>query len=302
MGSRRPRDPFPSWRNLNTRPTSLYLSNGANIYRYDVLARDFETVFDGSRFGGGRTLWQVHSSADDRVHSATVRDSDSYEMLGCMAYEEDTDKLHWFPRRGAYDECQVDASGRWLVIKEDVDGRDGEDNRIIDLANGGERVLLDRDGAAGHSDLGHGYMIAADNFGERPNTQKLWKFDAPTLEGQVVYSNEDWNAQTPAHISHGNARPGIAPEQQFACGSSLNRGNSPGANEVICFPLDGSDETLVVAPVMSSLDGEGGGDAYLKAPKGNLDVTGEYFIWTSNLGGDRLDLFMVRVPSHKLTQ
>src|SRR5439155_1581860 len=40
---------------------------------------------------------------------------------------------------------------------------------------------------------------------------------------------------------------------------------------------------------------------YVKDPKGNLDVTGQYFIWTSNVGSNRLDAFIVKVPSQLLT-
>jgi hypothetical protein len=58
---------------------------------------------------------------------------------------------------------------------------------------------------------------------------------------------------------------------------------------------------MVVAPVMTNLDAPGGGDDYSKRPKGNLDVTGRYFIWTTNLGGNRLDAFVVKVPSQLLS-
>src|SRR6185369_1204783 len=70
--------------------------------------------------------------------------------------------------------------------------------------------------------------------------------------------------------------------------------------EILCFPLDGSLRVLVVAPVMTDLDARGGGNDYAKLPKGNLDVTGRYFIWTSNVGGDRLDAFIVKVPGERL--
>src|SRR5207249_1442576 len=64
---------------------------------------------------------------------------------------------------------------------------------------------------------------------------------------------------------------------------------------------DLSLNVLVVAPVMTDLNAPGGGsDAYYKEPKGNLDVTGQYFIWTSNTGGSRLDAFVVKVPSQLL--
>src|SRR5213592_4452921 len=48
---------------------------------------------------------------------------------------------------------------------------------------------------------------------------------------------------------------------------------------------------------MTDLDAPGGGGDYEKAPKGNLDATGQYFIWTTNLGGNRLDAFIVKIPS-----
>src|SRR5206468_8749171 len=67
--------------------------------------------------------------------------------------------------------------------------------------------------------------------------------------------------------------------------------------------LDGSLQLLVVAPTISSVDGGGGydgNDDYWKMPKGNLDPTGEYFIWTANAGTSRLDAFVVHVPKSKL--
>jgi len=102
-------------------------------------------------------------------------------------------------------------------------------------------------------------------------------------------------------VSHANAKPTVVPEQQYACGSGANRTNSNRANEIICFPLDGSLRVLIVAPVMTDMNAAGGGDDYSKVPKGNIDVTGQYFIWTSNMGGNRLDAFLVRVPSQVLT-
>jgi hypothetical protein len=112
------------------------------------------------------------------------------------------------------------------------------------------------------------------------------------------------------HIAHGNARPG-APESQFACGSNASRVPDM-ADEIVCFPLDparngdGSLSVLVVAPVMTELDAAGGsdidGDDYEQTPKGNLDVTGRYFLWTTNLGGGRLDAFLVKIPVERFGQ
>jgi hypothetical protein len=270
-----------------------------------VLAKTFETVFNVSTrpdlFGTNRYIWQMHSSSDDRVHSATLRATDTYESLGCLVYREDTAAFSYFPRMGTaedFDECQIDASGRWLLIKENVDAAYGDDDRIIDLAtNNAETILLDQNGAGGHSDSGFGYMVAADNWDSHPGALKLWKFGATPLQGVLVHYSTDWNAQEPDHISHLNARMDVVPESQYACGSTASRTTtSSRANEVICFPLDGSQRVLVVAPVMTDLNASGGGSDYAKAPKGNLDITGQYFIWTSNMGGNRLDAFIVKVP------
>lgn len=290
------------WYFSATMPTTLYVNDGPRIVRFDVITEQMRTVVDISdQFGGGVLLTQMHTSDNDRVHSATVKDARTFRVMGCMAYEEDTRKYHFYPITQEFDECQVDRSGEWLVVKANIDGRDGEDNLIVNLRTGDERLLRDKDGAAGHSDMGHGYMIAADNFAKDANTWKLWDFNEKNLKGKRVYYNKDWNVFAPAHVSHTNARAGVAPEQQYGCGSSVNRGKGVHANEVVCFRMDGSAESIVVAPMMTDLDAEGGGDEYARFAKGNLDITGRYFLWTTNMGGDRLDAFIVRVPEHLLT-
>lgn len=290
------------WYFSGSRPNALYLNDGPKLVRYDVLSHSMETVFDiRDSQGGSRYIWQIHSSYDDRVHSATVRDSGSYEMLGCVAYREDTRQALYYPKKGDYDECQIDKSGRWLVMKENLDGAYGEDNRIIDIETGNERVFLDQNGAAGHSDVGYGYMVAEDNMHSQPGATRVWRFDqdmSASGQGTLVYALSNWNAVAGmGHLTHSNARPGLAPSQQVACVSSAERANLPRVNEIVCFRLDGSMNTLVVAPNMTDLDASGGGgDDYSKRPKGNLDVTGEYFVWSSNAGTSRGDVYIVRIP------
>ena len=170
--------------------------------------------------GADKHIKQMHSSSDDRVHSATVQDS-SWRMTGCVAYLEDSRRAVYVAAKGDYDECQIDKSGRWLVIKEDVDGRDGEDNRIIDLQSGGEQVFLDRDGAAGHSDLGYGYLVAEDNMYSTPGAARVWQFGQDMRaagQGTLVYNLTNWDASAGlGHISHENALPGVPIAQQMAC-------------------------------------------------------------------------------------
>jgi hypothetical protein len=293
------------WYFSATKPNALYVNDSRTLYRYDVLRRTLESVFDvTTRFGPNRYLWQTHSSNDDRVHSATLRASDTYAMLGCMVYRESTREFSYFPAIGDFDECQIDKSGRWLLIKENVDGVSGEDNRIIDLEAGAETVLLDQQGAAGHSDNGYGYMVAEDNWNPLPGAVRVWTFGTPMADpapqGRLVYRTTDWSLDI-GHLSHANARPDVPSEKQYACGAQGTRLVGPRANEIVCFRLDTSLRVLVVAPTMTDLDAAGGGTSdYTKLPKGNLDITGRYFIWSSNGGRKRLDAFVVKVPSELL--
>ena len=289
------------WYFSATMPNAMYMMDGSKLVRYDVLTHQSSTVFDAASWlGGGVYIWQTHSSADDGVHIGTIRSSATSEMLGCAAYRESTGQFSYFPERGILDECHLDKSGRWMVMLDNVDRAYGEDNRIIDLQTGTETLLMDQAGAAGHADMGYGYMVAEDNWASVPGAIRMWKLGQTPLAGQLVYSMTDWGADA-GHVAHGNAVPGVAPEQQYVCNSNATRVQVPRSNEIVCYRLDSSQDVAVVAPVMTNLNAPGGGDDYSKRPKGNLDVTGQYFIWTSNMGGDRLDAFVVKVPSHLLS-
>lgn len=290
------------WYFSATMPTALYLSDGPQLLRFDVITEEMQTVFDVTdHLGAGYHVSQLHSSDNDRIHSATVRDNSRFQVQGCIAYDEGADKYHFFPIKQAFDECQIDRSGEYLIIKANVDGRNGEDNVIVTLRTGQQRLLLDENGAAGHSDVGHGYMVAADNWAKDANSWKIWDLTQNQLVGKTVYHNNDWSIFAPAHLSHTNARAGLPGQHQYACGSSVNRKAGIHANEIVCFNLDGSGVSVAVAPTMTNLDAPGGGNEYARLAKGNLDVAGKYFLWTSNLDGNRLDVFVVRVPDHLLT-
>jgi hypothetical protein len=289
------------WYFSATQPTKMYMDDGPRMLRFDVLSKQVQTVFDvRAQFGADKIVWQMHSSDDDRVHSATLRSTPSYEMLGCVVYHEDTAQFQYFPKIGEFDECQLDKSGRWLMSLENVDGLYDVENRIFDLQTGTERLIWDQDGAVAHDDMGYGYVVGPDNWNALPNAEYIWDFTTNPLSKLMVSHTLLWDAPAPNHLSHTNARPGVSPAQQYACGSGASRAIVPWSNEIICFPLDGSLDVLVVAPVMTDLNAPGGGDDYVKQPKGNLDVTGQYFIWTSNTGGNRLDAFIVKVPAQIL--
>ena len=298
------------WYFSASQPTTLYMSDGPRMMRYDVMTHAMSDVYNvQSLLGAGRVIWQMHSSNDDHVHSATVKDSTSYKELGCIAFDDRHASSPTFvAAKGDYDECQIDKSGRYLLVKENVDGRNGEDNRIIDLQTGVENVFLDENGAAGHSDLGYGYLIAEDNFNPMPGAVRVWQLGGDLSgtnqghaagQGTLVYELASWSTGI-GHIAHGNSTSGSS-AGQMACVSNASRDNLPRVNEIVCFRLDGSMQALVVAPNMTDLNAAGGGsDDYWKIPSGNIDVTGEYFIWTANMGTGRQDAFIVRIPQDKL--
>ena len=302
-------------------PTRLYTTfpGSGLLRRYDVLLRQFEAVPALNLAGCPRPricpgdaayITQAHSSDDDLVHSATVQNT-SWQRLGCVVYQTAVRRFRYFapPAGFAIDECHVDKSGGWLMILETrTDGT--RQNRVVNLGHGRIRTIRDVDGALGHLDMGFGYAIGADTFNPLPNA--TIRLDFPVAEtqrpiGPVVHYNKRWDIAAANHISHGNASA-VDTGRPYACGSNASR-VADMADEVVCFfadgltKPDGSLDVLVVGQVLTDLDAAGGndldGDDYEQTPKGNLDVTGRYFLWTTNLGGGRLDAVLVKIPAER---
>ena len=70
-------------------PMILYANDGARLFRIDLAPRlaggvaSVSTIVDvREMFTPARTAWQWHSSHDGTVHSATVKDAQTYEALG----------------------------------------------------------------------------------------------------------------------------------------------------------------------------------------------------------------------------
>jgi hypothetical protein len=152
--------------------------------------------------------------------------------------------------------------------------------------------------------MGYGYIVGEDDkWAGNPYAVRVWQFSAnmSSSSGRVVYAMPSWDGPGVGHIAHGNGKSGVPLEQQMICSSNAGALTLSRTNEIVCYRLDGSMQVLVVAPNMTDLNASGGGgDAYSKRPKGNIDPTGEYFLWTSNVGGNRADVFLVRIPSQLL--
>ena len=303
-------------------PTRLYTTRvgSPQLRRYDILLRQFEAapVFDLSACArprvcpkGAAFITQTHSSDDDLVHSATVQNA-NWQRIGCVVYQTAARRFQYFapPKHSALDECHVDKSGRWLMLLETrADG--SRRNRVVNLVTGRIRTIDDVHGGLGHLDMGYGYAIGADTFSALPNATIRLDFPVATTTrpiGPTVHFNNRWDVAAANHIAHGNARPLTDGERPYACGSNASRVTDV-ADEIVCFFADGATnadgalDVLVIGQVLTDLDAPGGNDAdgddYEQTPKGNLDVTGRYFLWTTNLGGDRLDAVLVKIPAER---
>jgi hypothetical protein len=307
------------WYFSGTQATKLYtyMVGGSQLRQYDILTRQFDPTpaMDLSACprptvcpSNAAFLTQPHSSDDDLVHSATLQNTD-WQRIGCVVYGPAGFRYYPTPEGYSFDECHIDKSGRWVML---LQGRPdgGRINRVVDVQTGGETIIDAPAGALGHLDMGFGYAVGADNYNPLPNATILLKFPVSSTQrpvGPALHYNKRWDVAAANHISHGNAIAGAPPESQYACGSNASRVVEM-ADEIVCFSLDagrnvdGSLDVLVVGQVMTDLDAPGGGSGeYEKRPKGNLDVTGRYFIWTTNLGGGRLDAFIVKVPAARLS-
>lgn len=305
-----------------TQPDGWYfiddVQGSQQLLRMHVLSGTFETVWDirdGTVAGCNGTtcpfkIFQPHSSVDDAYHSMTLQDSSGVN-LGCIVRKTSAPTVtRYYPKvqsgnPSAFDECALSKDGRYTISLEFVDG-DGEiDNRYFDNTTGAEVLrYVTPLGSLGHMETGYTYILGADNFNPLPNATIRWDLSSSPTQGPLVHQNNNFNILALNHLSHLNAVNGAPLAQQMACGSyhaSYNLSPYDMNNEITCVRLDGSSQQLIVAPVLTDPNRPAClADQYTCMPKGNIDVTGHYFIWTTNLGGDRLDAFLVKVPSDVL--
>lgn len=298
-------------------PHMLYIKTWSALVRLDVITKVVDTVFDIKKkpikgmMSTDKFIWQVNSSDDDRMHSFTLKQDDStYEDLGAAVYDELKDTVYFFPRTACYyDECQIDKSGNWLIIKENqCDANPQFDGRIVDLRTMLQTKTLNIDSNhIGHSDCGWGYAVASDNALNTPLGKSLVRLNKPFNPLCVDSASGWWNYKNCGkggeHIAHGNAvDTNIVPiKDQYAIASGIGGTYSCArTNEVFAMRLNGSKQLLIVAPVLTDSDNDTVHAEYGLSPKANIDVTGKYCIWTSNLGTQRFDILMAKIPSELL--
>lgn len=236
----------------------LSLCDGPRLRRVHPFSGADRIVVDISdRFPNCR-LWQAHSSDDARTHNATVQlimPDGPYLNVGTIVAREDRELL-FYEARGTLDESQVTSDGRFLVIKEN------DDNRIIRLDDGDERLLTDADGAVGHSDVGPSFVVGEDNIhGECVR----WDLDRPLTSEYRTHLFPTWNL---GHVSVRNGR----------CLQS-------DPTHLNLVALDGAGVTPLLAHGMEAID-------YDHQVHGNLSPCARVAAYVSDMAG-RFDLYLL---------
>lgn len=270
------------WRWSAQPGAQLYLHDGPYLRRVDIQNGTDDVVCDISVSHPGCRIWQHHSSDDGLTHSATIQrivSDGKYPDVAIGIWQNGRPRTFTIP--DGYDECQLDKSGRWLIIKEGVEpnGVTGINNRIIDLITGEERIILNAEGAVGHSDTVMSAVVGEDDQHE-PCAMVRWRLDRP-LERELLYYATDWDGGM-GHVSARGSTYLI---------SNVSHQNSR-RNELLVVSPDGNGQIRVIAPNLMRLPP--GDIAYENQVQANLDPIAEWCAWTANPLG-RLDLFLVRL-------
>lgn len=163
----------------------IYMPVEHNLLCYNPRTRNSRVVA-GLPYLDHRLI-QCHSSDDGQVHSASVQDTNTWNITSWAVLRQDSITPIGF--RGRPDECQVDASGQWLLTKE-LNGDSELFNSIYRIADRAHSELGLKD-AIGHSDMGAGFIV-----GEDSNRGAAVQVDLATHERTIIF--ETWNM---GHVS-----------------------------------------------------------------------------------------------------
>lgn len=285
-----------------TQAKKIYMPDGPKLYRFDVDAKTFAEVFDvTAQFGSDRSITRMSSSADDLVHAGTLTVTSTGTALGCFVYEESGAEWHWYAKIATFAACGIDKSGRYVLLLEGTTAPTLSYNRFFDITTDTESRITGPSYTLGNWASGYGYFLGADDTNALANATLLYTMN-PVVRGPVIHYNANVNLNSMNYPSHLNAKAIGTLAQQMFCGSNTSS-NLTYPTDITCAKVEVANQQLIVAPVMTDPNASGGAwnnGSYGLQPKGNLDNTGTYFVWTSNLGGNRLDAFMVKVPRQLL--
>ncbi len=299
------------WQWSATNPDILYAYGTSQMIAKNVATGAETVVFDlaspgaQAAHGSGPNVrpWSALTSNDGLSWVMTVRQTvNPWNDIGCAIYHLPTNAWHFVAGLG---DCFVDKGGQyWLKTSTANNITKG----TVNPWSVGE-ALSDQQGAPGHLDVGWGFFIGEDNWAPLGQSLRIWDLSQPFAaagQGRTVhtmtswlqdsYVQPTWAMGTPANLGTVGSQIGCSTATGGQVGGPVAR-----EREIVCFQMDGSMRALIVAPNMTDMGASGGGIPYYKAPKGNMDVYGQYYFWITNMGGNRLEAFAVRLPLHVLT-
>lgn len=244
----------------------LYIPIHSVLYRLNINTGAYINMAWNLTLEGPNNLWQCHSDYEEMNHSATIKDPD-YKIVGWAVHNEISGLTKYYDLKGEPDECQIDKSGNWLLIKED------DYNRIIYLPTGVERLISNEEGALGHSDIGFDFAMGENDHSSIAGALDRIRFNDGSH--QLIYSTGIWNM---GYVSYTNAKPN---ELYNACclittpTELIKVQLSTGEGSVVCSNLTQSDE-------------------YNNRAKANLCSQGEYAVWTAYVDGS-LNAYIVKI-------
>jgi len=246
----------------------VYLIDGPRLRRVNPFSREDRVVFSIERTHPDCELWQAHSSDDGETHSATVQrivSDGPYPRVGTVVCRG-RDLQTFYEPKGELDESQITPDGEFLIIKED------EQNRIVNLCSGAQRMIWDAEGAVGHSDCGPGILVGEFSHGQYGECV-LWDLRGPLAFDQRRVLFTTWN------MGHVSIRGGVCllSDATHLSLVSLNGGG------VVSFLRHG----MTVADPLKP---------YNYQVKANLDPSGRVGCYMSNQGGARFDVFLTPIP------
>ena len=266
-------------------PRVIYGHCGGSLVSYDVGKRAYTLVKDFAEEMPGEYPQQISKSLDDNVFAFTTKRLKTYEQTGFAVWRRDKDKIILQERGADFDEVQVDKSGRWLVVKTSEQGKGIKNVFVYDLQTGAKRQLTDDgpDYSPGHSDVGAGTCVGADNW---RNATTFRRLDSPDVHYEVL-------DMSGGHLSM------LADDESWVLMSNYHdqppaKGTPWGtfAQEIYQVSTDGSQRVRRLCHHFSDVRG-----TYWHSPRANISRDGRFVAFTSNWGDPRLaGVFILRVP------
>ena len=219
-------------------PNRLFIPINGSLICLDTSSARPEQVWKIAN----RNLWQCHGSHNDNVFSATIR-NENYQDVAWGVYRDGVTQL--FDLAGESDECQIDKSGNFLLIKED------NYNRVLNLVSGRETKITDQEGALGHSDCGFECAIGEND--QSALAGACDEIDFVSMSHRNIYSTGIWNM---GYVSYQNNQILISTPVELihvGSGKKWNHGNTS--------------------------------EQYEHRVKANLCPLGEYFAYTAFIDG-----------------